>query len=154
MHIPAHTHVIHWKQVGEFEEAEQMYRRAMGTARDAAEHMVTPCHNFGILKVEMGQTERAGELLKKALLVDPFHIPSCLTYGRLLLETKVPLSPSSCVRLLAHTHARAHARTHTRAHTHTHTHTHTYTHNIYIRRTHARTHTRAHTHMHMHNLDA
>ena len=95
MHIPAHTHVIHWKQVGEFEEAEQMYRRAMGTARDAAEHMVTTCHNFGILKVEMGQTERAGELLKKALLVDPFHIPSCLTYGRLLLETKVPLSPSS-----------------------------------------------------------
>ena len=58
----------------------QMYRRAM-MARDAAEHMVTTCHNFGILKVEMRQMDRAAELFNKALQFDPFHIPTCLSYG-------------------------------------------------------------------------
>jgi len=39
-------------------------------ARDATEHMVSTCHNLGILKVEMQQLDRASELFNKALQVD------------------------------------------------------------------------------------
>uniref|UniRef100_A0A7S4KST7 Uncharacterized protein n=1 Tax=Guillardia theta TaxID=55529 RepID=A0A7S4KST7_GUITH len=75
-------------QLKEYEAAESMYRRAM-TSRNAEENMVTTCHNFGILQAERGRIDKAAELLNKALQLDPFHIPTCLTYGRLLLETKM-----------------------------------------------------------------
>ena len=33
-------------------------------------------------------TERAQDFCDQALKFDPFHIPTCLIYGQLLLETK------------------------------------------------------------------
>ncbi|EKX33950.1 hypothetical protein GUITHDRAFT_119876 [Guillardia theta CCMP2712] len=82
-------------QLKEYEAAESMYRRAM-TSRNAEENMVTTCHNFGILQAERGRIDKAAELLNKALQLDPFHIPTCLTYGRLLLETKMDTDGRSC----------------------------------------------------------
>ena len=68
----------------DYEVADAIYKRAaMLEPYDAI-----TWHNYGVLAIERGLLDKAFEYFNKVLKIDPFYMPTCLTYGRLLLETK------------------------------------------------------------------